>query len=114
MKDYSNMTKDQIIAELTKANTELTKVKDAAGGRKLQVLNVLREEGHITVKAIAAKIGITARNVSSQLTYLRSDGVAIATDSLGRKFIESEPEGAAEPEVKTEVSKPEVKLRKKA
>ncbi len=57
-------------------------------GRKAQVLKILKSSGHITVAAIATRIGITARNVSSQLTYLRKDGYAIATDSLGRKFLE--------------------------
>lgn len=57
-------------------------------GRKAQVLAILKKEGHISVAAIAKRIGISARNVSSQLTYLRKDGIAIATDSIGRKFIE--------------------------
>lgn len=57
-------------------------------GRKAQCLKILQQAGHITVAAIAARIGISARNVSSQLTYLRKDGYAIATDSLGRKFLE--------------------------
>ena len=57
-------------------------------GRKEQVLGVLKSAGHITVAAIATRIGISARNVSSQLTYLRKDGYGIATDSLGRKFLE--------------------------
>ena len=57
-------------------------------GRKEEVLKILESVGHITVAAIATRIGITARNVSSQLTYLRKDGHAIATDSLGRKFLE--------------------------
>ena len=114
MKDFSKMTKDEIIALLNEANANVTKAKEAAGGRKLQCLTILRE-GHTTVEAIAKRIGISARNVSSQLTYLRKDGVAIATDSLGRKFIESESK-PEETEVPTETetpSKPETILRKK-
>ena len=57
-------------------------------GRKEQCLKIMQSAGHITVAAIATRIGISARNVSSQLTYLRKDGYAIATDSLGRKFLE--------------------------
>ena len=57
-------------------------------GRKSQCLKILQSAGHITVDAISKRIGISARNVSSQLTYLRKDGHAIATDSLGRKFLE--------------------------
>ena len=95
MKDLTKMTKEELIAQITAQtealaarDAEIDKVKDAAGGRKLQCLKILKSEGHITVEAISKRIGISARNVSSQLTYLRKDGHAIATDSLGRKFLE--------------------------
>lgn len=58
-------------------------------GRKDEVLDLLKE-GKISVADMAKAIGISARNVSSQLTYLRRDGIAIGTDSKGRKFIEAE------------------------
>lgn len=88
------------ILELTEQVTEmeetlyslesrLCKAKIKMDGRKDQVLAILKKEGHITVESIAKRIGITSRNVSSQLTYLRKDGYSIATDSLGRKFLES-------------------------
>ena len=89
MKDFKDLTKDELIAVLIAQTEEINKVKDAIGGRKLQCLKILQAEEHTTVMAIAAKIGISARNVSSQLTYLRKDGYAIATDSLGRKFLET-------------------------
>ena len=63
-------------------------VKVRPEGRKDQCLKILQSAGHITVAAIAERLGISARNVSSQLTYLRKDGISIATDSLGRKFLE--------------------------
>jgi biotin operon repressor len=56
-------------------------------GRKDEVLALLKA-GRVTVAEIAKKIGISDRNVSSQLSYLRKDGIAIGTDSKGRKFIE--------------------------
>ena len=62
--------------------------KPKALGRKSEVLAILHSAGHISVAAIATRLGISARNVSSQLTYLRRDGHGIATDSLGRKFLE--------------------------
>ena len=83
------MTKEELVAMIEAQSVEINKVKDAAGGRKLQVLKILQTGDHTTVKAIAARIGISDRNVSSQMTYLRKDGYAIATDSLGRKFLES-------------------------
>jgi len=62
--------------------------KPKAAGRKSEVLAILHSAGHISVAAIAIRLDISARNVSSQLTYLRRDGHGIATDSLGRKFLE--------------------------
>jgi DNA-binding transcriptional ArsR family regulator len=68
--------------------SKISSVKVPVTGRKEQVLKILKSAGHISVSAIATRIGISQRNVSSQMTYLRKDGHAIATDSLGRKFLE--------------------------
>jgi len=57
-------------------------------GRKQEVLDILKRGKHVMVKTIAAELGITDRNVSSQLSYLRADGYKIATDSRGYKFLE--------------------------
>lgn len=96
MTDFSKLSKEDLVKlvseqqiELTDMSLEIDKIKDAAGGRKLQCLKIL-QTGHVTVESIAKRIGISARNVSSQLSYLRKDGYAIATDSLGRKFLEAE------------------------
>lgn len=62
---------------------------DAAPGRKAQVLAILKRRGHVSIPEIARELGISDRNVSSQLTYLRRDGYGIGTDSKGRKFLES-------------------------
>jgi predicted transcriptional regulator len=59
-------------------------------GRKDEVLKVLQEQGPIDILGIAEAVGISTKNVSSQLTYLRKDGHRIATKSDGRKFIEVE------------------------
>lgn len=55
--------------------------------RKSQVLEILKENGPISILEIAKKLNITTKNVSSQLTYLRSDGYKICTDHNGKKFI---------------------------
>lgn len=73
---------------LTWLESKISSVRVKPEGRKSEVLKILTSAGHITVDAISQRIGISARNVSSQLTYLRRDGYAIATDSLGRKFLE--------------------------
>ena len=75
--------------------SRLNQQKPITIGRKAEVLALL-QKGAITVDAIAKRIGISNRNVSSQLSYLRADGHAIATDSIGRKFLEKQ-------EVKQEV-----------
>ena len=60
-------------------------------GRKDEVLALLLTGKHYRISELAKVIGINDRNISSQLTYLRKAGYGIATDSLGRKFIEVKP-----------------------
>ena len=79
---------DEMCEALCYLETWLNKRPGVVTGRKEQCLKILQSAGHISVAAMATRIGISARNVSSQLTYLRKDGHAIATDSLGRKFLE--------------------------
>ena len=57
-------------------------------GRKDEVLAILQRGKHVTVSQIAKEVGISERNVSSQMSYLRKDGHNIATDSRGAKFLE--------------------------
>ncbi len=108
-KELTDMTKAELIEAaieyenlLITLEEKISRVQIKPEGRKSQVLAILKT-GHVTVDAIAKRIGISARNVSSQLSYLRKDGLAIATDSLGRKFLESAAPAAeiAAPEVKT-------------
>ena len=56
-------------------------------GRKSQVLEILVHQGPISIVKIAEQLEISTKNVSSQLTYLRSDGEKICTDHNGLKFI---------------------------
>jgi biotin operon repressor len=56
-------------------------------GRKQQVLEILETQGPLTIKDIASKLHISTKNVSSQLTYLRTDGYEIFTDNNGKKFL---------------------------
>jgi len=73
----------QIILELQ------TRLESSQNGsnRKAQVLEILRNNSSISIVNIAKKLGITAKNVSSQLTYLRSDGYRIFTDNHGKKVL---------------------------
>ena len=55
--------------------------------RKSQVLEILRTHSSISIVDIAKKLGISAKNVSSQLTYLRTDGYKVFTDNHGKKVL---------------------------
>ncbi len=48
-------------------------VKKFKIGRKSEVLDILKEGNLVSVGDIAKRIGITSRNVSSQLSYIRND-----------------------------------------
>ena len=58
------------------------------GGRKEELVELLSSVGRLSIKEISGKMGISAKNVSSLLMYLKKDGVRICTDCEGRKFIE--------------------------
>lgn len=65
--------------------------KPAVGGRKYEVLQVLRE-GAVSITAIAERLNTTSKNVSSTLTALRKEGAEIMTDSRGQKILVDESE----------------------
>jgi len=80
--DFSNV--DEAAAQLkavyeTYYTTSTQKIK-----RKEQILTELRENGDTTMQDMAAKFGISRRNVSSQLTYLRRDGHVIDVLTRGK------------------------------
>ena len=56
-------------------------------GRKSQVLELLRKYSSISILEISNELMISTKNVSSQLTYLRTDGYQIFTDPKGRKVL---------------------------
>lgn len=58
------------------------------GGRKEELIELLNIEGRLSIKDISSRMGISAKNVSSLLMYLKKDGVRICTDCEGKKFIE--------------------------
>ena len=93
MKEMMKMKKEELVEMvcemeevLMMLEDKITRQKKVTTGRKEQVLKVL-QQGPITVGGIATRLGITARNVSSQLTYLRKDGHDIGTTSTGKKMI---------------------------
>ena len=73
---------DEIIIQLQEQLMYNTKP-----GRKSEVLGLLKKHTSISIIDIAKKLNISTKNVSSQLTYLRSDGYKIFTDNNGRKIL---------------------------
>jgi biotin operon repressor len=86
---------DELISHISECYNEIDnltlQIKIKAGrksdGRKTEVLDLLKNNDSITIVEISERIGITTKNVSSQLTYLRQEGHNICTDSNGRKFL---------------------------
>lgn len=60
------------------------------GGRKKEVRELLENSGSegISIFEIGEKLGMSNKNVSSVLSYLRKDGLKLMTRSDGRKVIE--------------------------
>ena len=99
MKTINEMTKAELLDEVQRLSedsdnkdlqiVELTIRLEASSkdGRKSQVLELLRENKTISILEISSKLSISTKNVSSQLTYLRSDGYQIFIDPNGRKCL---------------------------
>lgn len=59
------------------------------GGRKKEVRELLEENRDgISIIEIGERLGMSNKNVSSILSYLRKDGLRLGTRSDGRKYIE--------------------------
>lgn len=80
--------KDEFIKEML-VECGFKKVKEG-DGRKMEVKRILEEVGSegISIMEIGKRLNISAKNVSSILTYLRKMGMKIGTRCNGNKFIE--------------------------
>jgi len=89
------MTKEELIRELESQEQIIldlqTKLENSRNNenRKSQVLELLRTNESLSILDIAQKLNISTKNVSSQLTYLRTDGYQIFTNPVGRKVLMS-------------------------
>ena len=83
--DLIKMVEDQaeIILDL---HVKLENARNSSG-RKSQVLELLQNNASISILEISKKLSISTKNVSSQLTYLRTDGYRIFTDNHGKKIL---------------------------
>ena len=73
---------------LVMLESKICGIKKIKKGRKDEVKELLLVEGRISIDEIGKRIGISNRNVSSILSYLRDDGLRIGKDSLKRLYIE--------------------------
>lgn len=63
-------------------------VTSAKPTRVEQLYELLKFGQHYSIPQIAKHLGVTDKNASTVLCHLKKAGHAIATDSIGRKFIE--------------------------
>lgn len=87
--DFCSLVEDKLNEQAELIIHLQTQLQSAGSkiGRKDEVLALLKEHGTISILEIAHKLNISTKNVSSQLTYLRSDGYKIFTDHKGRKVL---------------------------
>ena len=84
------MTKEELIEKIQELETKIQELESRkSSGRKEQIISLL-QEGRKTIDELSEKLGITNRNVSSQLSYLRKDGWKFGKDSKKRIFIEED------------------------
>ena len=82
-----NSGNGELVKEFREGIREAMKM-EKGDGRKEQVKALLMERGKMSIAELAEALETSTKNISSQLSYLRKDGVKIATSSDGRKFIE--------------------------
>jgi predicted Rossmann fold nucleotide-binding protein DprA/Smf involved in DNA uptake len=81
-----SMNKADLKNYLATAVRILQATPEKNGGRKEEVLNLLRE-GPMDILTMAERLNTSTKNISSQLSYLRKDGHILHTDHLQRKVL---------------------------
>ena len=94
MQELKDMKKEELVTWigeleclLIELESRFAKGKNHKTGRKEQVLEILKRGKAISISDIAVELGITNRNVSSQLTYLRDDGADIGKIGRGKGLL---------------------------
>lgn len=106
-----NKVNDDQAAQILDLQTKLQSKGDGSG-RKSQVLDLLVANESISIQDMATSLNISTKNVSSQLTYLRSDGYKIFTDHNGRKILMNKPKPKEQDEEERVVTEVVTRLRK--
>ena len=83
------MTKEELVVKVKELEQIILNLQNKKG-RKFEVLELLKTNTSISIVEISERLGISTKNVSSQLTYLREEGYNVCTNSQGRKFLVEE------------------------
>ena len=94
MDEIKDLKKDELVSLVEEMECLLiwledkfSKGKKFKKGRKDEVLEILNRGEAVSISDIAAEIGINNRNVSSQLSYLRDDGLEIVKTGRGKGLL---------------------------
>lgn len=97
LEDLENLEKSElclIILELQEKIENLeNQIESKKTGRKQILFDIMSNHEHFSLNELSKKMTevcgkpISSKNISSLLTYLRTDEVPICTDHLGKKFI---------------------------
>lgn len=87
--NYQEMTKSQLIDHINNLNDQIVNLKKSrqrSGSRKFEVLEIL-SHGPMSILDIANQLGITSKNVSSLLCYLKKDGFGLIVNEEGQRVL---------------------------
>ncbi len=84
---FINFVDSGIGSDFKKRVLEKLKV-EKGDGRKGELYKILSDGSRYSIRELGEKMGVSDKNISSLLSYLRKDGVKLVTDWEGKKFIE--------------------------
>ena len=84
IENLESYNKSQLIEIINHLHARATAPRS---NKKFDVLDQLRNNEALAIADIATNLNISAKNVSSLLTYLRKDGYIIHRDHLGRVYL---------------------------
>ena len=78
--------------EVKEKMVKVMRLREDDGGRKKEVREILEREGNkgVLIDEIGRELGISNKNVSSLLCYLKKDGLKLGIRYDGRRYIEKE------------------------
>lgn len=97
LEELENLENQELSLIIIEFQEEIMKLENQIDskktGRKQILYDIMKDHEHFSLNELSRKMTelcgkpINSKNVSSLLTYLRTDEVPICTDHLGKKFI---------------------------